>query len=740
MSKLLRPTIWHILAAYLLLATAFSVASPIFEAPDELQHVFFIEHLARTRSLPVLQPDAGEEAPYGQEGGQPPLYYALGAVLVAAIDMDEPPQRNPHANVGNPMQRGNKNIVVHTPAESWPWQGTTLAVHILRLFSVLLGAGTIFFVWQIARGLFPGSPNLALAAAGFTAFLPQFLFISAAVSNDNLITFLSVFVFWLLLAWFGPRLQRAPAWPEALLLGLFLGFAALSKLSGLYLWGIVALAYLIHAWTQRAWGHSLTSALLTFLTAAVIASPWYVRNWHLYGDPTALKPFLAIVGPRTTPFYARTELRGLLISMLGLFGWFNIPLPEWTYRVWEAFLAVSAIGFLQGVWRRRFRLRPLRQHALLILLALWLLIIFLALLRWTLLTPGTQGRLLFPALVSLAILVMLGWREWLPGKSWWLALPPGALLLLAIYSAGWVIPAAYRYPERISPEAIPAEARRPPITFDGRIQLLGAEARPTTLSPGDSFELTLYWRRLDPVPYNASLFIHVLARDFEDVAPVNTYPGWGSAPTSAWPPDQVLVDRYLIDIPGGLDTPTKLIVDVGFYQFETGAIYTATLPTGEDAPLGILTLRAIPAEPPQIAIPHPTDVRADDLLRLAGYDLPQRAFRPGETLPLTLYWQGLAPIPEDYQVFVHLIDGEGRQVGGYDKTPLDGWWPTSLWEPGHIFADEYPLPLPADLPAGEYELRAGLYRLSDLARLPLQGPPGSVEENAAVLTKITIQP
>ncbi len=741
-ARFLRPTIGHILAAYVLLAAAFSVATPIFEAPDELQHVYVIKHLVETRTLPVLQPGAGEdEALYGQEAGQPPLYYALGAMLVAGVDMGQPPpERNPHANVGNPMQPGNKNIVVHTPAEAWPWRGLLLAVHLLRFFSILLGAGTVFFAWKIADGLFPGQEALALAAAAFVAFLPQFLFISAAVTNDNLIIFLATFVFWLVLYWFGPRLQRAPEWPEALLLGMFLGFAALSKLSGLYLWAIVALTYLAHAWFQKDWGDSLASGVLTFFAAVVIAAPWFWRNWLLYGDPTALGPFLAVVGHRTTPVHPRTEFQGLRISLVGLFGWFNIPLPEWVYRVWDGFLAVSAIGFLQGVWRRRFRLRPLRNHAFLFLLAAWLGVILLALIRWTTLTPGTQGRLLFPALVSLSILLMLGWREWLPGKSWWLALPPTALLALSLFSVAWVIPTAYRYPDLISAEAIPPEARRVPITYDGRIQLLGAQAEPTTVYPGEDFDLTLFWRRVDLMPYNASLFIHVLARGFDEVAQVNSYPGWGNAPTRTWPPNKVLVDRYRLHVPGGLETPTRLVVDVGLYQFETGERYEGLLPGGEVPPLGILTLRAIPAYPPELPIPSPTDFRAGDLIQLAGYDLPSGPYRPGDTLPLTLYWRALNPVPEDYQVFVHLVDARGEQVAGFDKAPRDGWWPTTLWEPGHLFADDYPLILPLELPPGEYEIRAGLYRLGDLTRLPLSGKPGAVVDGAAVLTKITVGP
>lgn len=743
MRRLFYPNIWLILFGYLILAIAFSIASPIFEPPDELQHIYFIKYLKDTHALPVLETGGeAESALYRQEGGQPPLYYALGAVLLSQVDMSSssPPKRNPHASIGEPLLPGNKNVYLHGADELWPWRGVTLAIHLMRFFSILLGAGTVFFVWKIAQGLFPQRRSLTLAIAAFVAFLPQFLFISAAVTNDNLVVFLSTFVLWLSLRYFGPDFHLLPRWMDALLLGIFLGFAALSKLTGLDLWLIVGLIYVVHLWIYRDWRETIFSALVTGLTAVTIAFPWYWRNWQLYDDPTALTPFLNIVGPRIGPIHPRTEFQGLRISFLGLFGWFNVPLPELIYRGWDIFLAISAIGFLQGVWRRRLHLRPLRRHAFLIVLAIWLGLMIVSLIYWISITPGTQGRLLFSAIVSLAILTMIGWREWLPTQGWWLALPPALLLIVSVYSVGWVIPDAYRSPEIITADEIPVEARRPPIVFDGRIVLLGAQAQPETVHPGDLVQITLYWQALDKVPYNASVYIHLFGRDFEKLAQVDAYPGWGSLPTSFWEPGQVIVDRYHVRLPGGAVVPTKLLVKVGLYDLPTQQRYPAASSSGEAISQDVAVLRAVSSHPHVYNISHPTDFRSDDIIRLAGYDLPGEQFLPGEKLPLTLYWQGLAPIDEDYQVFVHLVDESGKLAAGYDKSPVDGWWPTSFWEPGQIFDDSYPLILPPELPPGRYELRAGMYRLSDLYRLPFSSTNGQVIDNAPVLTKITVNP
>ena len=97
-------TLWllAILLGYLLLAIAFSIIVPIYEAPDELQHGFYVKHLTDGKGLPVLDIASGRgpgtrmgfpPRPYtdvwSQEGGQPPLYYAVGAILDAGIDTSE---------------------------------------------------------------------------------------------------------------------------------------------------------------------------------------------------------------------------------------------------------------------------------------------------------------------------------------------------------------------------------------------------------------------------------------------------------------------------------------------------------------------------------------------------------------------------------------------------------------------------------------------------------------------------
>jgi len=91
---------------------------------------------------------------------------------------------------------------------------------------------------------------------------------------------------------------------------------------------------------------------------------------------------------------------------------------------------------------------------------------------------------------------------------------------------------------------------------------------------------------------------------------------------------------------------------------------------------------------------------------------------------VTLYWEATAVPAEDYTVFVHLLDGSGSLRGQGDGPPVGGDYATSLWVPGEVIADEHVVTIHADAPPGDYSLAAGLYRLADGVRLPVQDADG----------------
>jgi hypothetical protein len=104
-------------------------------------------------------------------------------------------------------------------------------------------------------------------------------------------------------------------------------------------------------------------------------------------------------------------------------------------------------------------------------------------------------------------------------------------------------------------------------------------------------------------------------------------------------------------------------------------------------------------------------------VRLYDYSLDQDRYTPGDTLRLTLHWEAMGRLVEDYSVSVKLLDLNGAVLAQQDSGPQGGWYPTSRWLPGERIADQHELRIPSDIPLGQYRLQVSLYRPADLSRL-----------------------
>jgi hypothetical protein len=138
---------------------------------------------------------------------------------------------------------------------------------------------------------------------------------------------------------------------------------------------------------------------------------------------------------------------------------------------------------------------------------------------------------------------------------------------------------------------------------------------------------------------------------------------------------------------------------------------------------GRVYTRPAGAEPRPAPI-EPLDVALGDGIRLEGYDLIPDTPAPGGTLYVRLYWLVDARPEADWTVFLHLL-GQPKADGnplwaGKDSPPGNASLPTSRWRPGWRIIDEYALLLPANLPAGSYNIEIGMYQ-ADGQRLPAGG-------------------
>jgi hypothetical protein len=123
-------------------------------------------------------------------------------------------------------------------------------------------------------------------------------------------------------------------------------------------------------------------------------------------------------------------------------------------------------------------------------------------------------------------------------------------------------------------------------------------------------------------------------------------------------------------------------------------------------------------------------VSLSDIIRLRGFDinLPEEE----QPLRLTLYWESMTNVDENYKVFVHILDETGAIVAQADNLPADGFAPTFRWREGDLIRDPHTINLLPNLPSGNYQIRAGLYT-EELGRLTAVGE--NVIDNSIFLTE-----
>ncbi|MBN1177870.1 MAG: Stk1 family PASTA domain-containing Ser/Thr kinase [Anaerolineae bacterium] len=134
------------------------------------------------------------------------------------------------------------------------------------------------------------------------------------------------------------------------------------------------------------------------------------------------------------------------------------------------------------------------------------------------------------------------------------------------------------------------------------------------------------------------------------------------------------------------------------------------------------------------------DANLANLILLEQADIPQASLRPGDIFAVSLRWKAIARIDEQYVVFVHIIGSTGNLVAQDDGQPLQGTQPTNTWATGSSLWDLHQITLPQNVPAGTYQVRAGMYPPSHPeSRLPVVDPgAASVESNSILIAEIEI--
>jgi hypothetical protein len=109
-----------------------------------------------------------------------------------------------------------------------------------------------------------------------------------------------------------------------------------------------------------------------------------------------------------------------------------------------------------------------------------------------------------------------------------------------------------------------------------------------------------------------------------------------------------------------------------------------------------------------------------DLAELVGATFAPPSVSPGDATRVVLVFRVIKPTTDDWQVFVHVEDAEGRGERLNADHPLRV--PTSTWKAGDLVQDEFPLTLPPGWRARAVNVFVGLWLPSTNARMKVKNP------------------
>jgi hypothetical protein len=283
-------------------------------------------------------------------------------------------------------------------------------------------------------------------------------------------------------------------------------------------------------------------------------------------------------------------------------------------------------------------------------------------------------------------------------------------------------------PIPLTPPPIPTQVK---ANFDSKILLLGYDLPARRVEPGEGLPLVLYWQALERMKESYTIFVRLLDQNQQvwggyDRLPRELYP------TFLWVPGEVVSDGFAVPVKP--ETPAGVYnISLGLYLKQEGqAISLPLVDQGQPIDQTNITIGPIKVGgPPPGMVLSASELGTDKvlavklgepaLIALQGYDLGVE----NKQLRLKLYWESIAQTAVDWSVFVHAKDEVGTIVAQRDGPLGGGKYPSSLWDPGEIIADELVISL-ENLPLSRrYNLYVGLYNLITGERLPVPGNPAN---------------
>ena len=231
--------------------------------------------------------------------------------------------------------------------------------------------------------------------------------------------------------------------------------------------------------------------------------------------------------------------------------------------------------------------------------------------------------------------------------------------------------------------------------------LLGYSLDKQKVAAGDSLQIKLYWENDGRIEHD--MFVQLTDPDHYI---------WNETSASFSPGFEGLTDQPGAIIEGEAKLSIPVDMPPGLYDLKMGyktedrqLIGQFQLPSNGDMIEVTLPETFITKPAPS----HAINLEIDEALILAGYDLDREQVSSGESVWLTLYWQALQDVKQDYVVNLRLLSPTGAEVAYRLGRPARSSLPTNLWQEGQIVQDPWSLTIPGESTPGVYQLEIVIF-------------------------------
>jgi hypothetical protein len=457
---------WACFAVALLNGIAWGLIIPLFQTPDEPGHVAYVQYVAETGKPPTGRSGVSHFSDEQRSLLDVLLWKQIQRRKDNRVPGTATYRRNLERDVDAGLDRvggGGYTTDTNNPPLYYfgaaavyhlsPSSALPDRVHLLRLFSALLAAVTVLFVFLFVRELLPSTPWAWTIGALAVAFQPMFGFTSSGVTSDAVLYMASAGIFYL----FALAFRRGLTVPRGAAIGALATIGLLSKTTMLGLAPGIGFGLLVLVLRTDGDGRrrAIRGALAALAIAAVPAVIYVALNstvWDrgLWFGREGLPPVkdIPVPGSGSAPgsggatqtesanllegisymwqfylprlpfmesYFSQYQLRNLWFDgFIGEFGWLEFGFPQWVYH-WALGLAFALLAL---VGRQLVSLRDVLRSRL------WELITYLGLMFGVLvLIAGTgyvsrlggaptyeQPRYLFPLLALYGALIALAAR------------------------------------------------------------------------------------------------------------------------------------------------------------------------------------------------------------------------------------------------------------------------------------------------------------------------------------------